>query len=243
MQFPSYKNELQQLAQGFHFVAGCDEVGVAPVAGPVVASACILDPNAIGSYRSKNKWYYRVRDSKTVNEKEREALVDEIKAHCLSFGIGESSPEEIDAINIHHASLLAMNRAVVNMLIKFHERYEHVNKSDANLSQIFLFLDGRFVIKELHVDKEQGLVNKFKVTQRAVVDGDAKILSISAASIIAKVYRDNILKQLHEQFPSYGFARHKGYNTQEHRQAILKNGVTQFHRKSFLKNMLGQRAF
>src|SRR5258708_1206429 len=207
MQFPSFKYELEQLAKGFSFVAGCDEVGVGPLAGPVVSAACIIDPAHVGNYRSKNKWYYRVRDSKTVNEQEREELVGEIKSHCLSFGIGQASPVEIDDINIHNASLLSMKRAVINMLIKFNESQEHVDNRGANVSEIFLFVDGKFTIKNLHVDKvgehvdkSGGLVdnfsglNKFKISQKAVVDADALILSVSAASIIAKVYRDGLLK-------------------------------------------------
>ncbi|MBU6447674.1 ribonuclease HII [Patescibacteria group bacterium] len=223
MEFPTFKNESQQLTHGYKFVAGCDEVGVSPLAGPVVAGACILNPDEIGQYRSKNKWYYRVRDSKTVNEDEREVLSEEIKAHCLAFGIGEASVEEIDSINIHHASLLAMSRAVDNMLVKL-----------SGNGKIFLFLDGRFELK--------GLTNA-NISQKAIVSGDAKILSIAAASIVAKVYRDSLLKKMDEAEPQYGFAKHKGYNTKEHRVAIIKNGITKFHRRSFLKNIMTQKQY
>src|SRR3989344_7616622 len=112
MRFPTYKYETQKNARGFTLVAGCDEVGIAPLAGPVVAATVILDPSSIGKQRSKNKWWYRVRDSKTTNEKERQDLVKFVKDHCLDFGVGVVSHETIDEINIHQAGLLAMQKSV-----------------------------------------------------------------------------------------------------------------------------------
>ena len=216
MQFPTYKNELDALANGHNLVAGCDEVGVGPLAGPVVAAAVIIDPKSVGEQRSSSKWYYRVRDSKTTNEAERLELLEQIKANALTYGIGEVQPNEIDQINIHKAKLLAMKKAVLNMLEKIENSGE---------KKIFLFLDGKFTIKNLD------LIN---VTQKALIAGDALVLSISAASIIAKVYRDNILKQLDLQRPEYGFGHHKGYGTKKHQLALAKYGPSEFHRKSFL---------
>jgi ribonuclease HII len=221
MIFPSFRHELQCFAKGYTLVVGCDEVGVGPLAGPVVAAACVIDPETVRGYRTKSKWFYRVRDSKTTHEAERQDLAKEIKSHCLAYGIGSVPSETIDKINIHNASLVAMKQAVANLIkslsktLQFHEH------------KTFLFLDGRFTIKEI------GYKN---ITQKAVVAGDSLVLSIAAASIIAKVYRDDLLKELDHKFPVYGFSRNKGYNTEEHRQAILKNGITEFHRKSFLKN-------
>lgn len=225
MNFPSFKNEIQSRQEGYVFVAGCDEVGVSPLAGPVVAGCCILNADSIGKYRSKSKWYYRVRDSKTVNEKERELLAEEIKSHCIAYGVGEVSPEIIDKINIHQATLLAMKRAIENV-------FSQLGSKEVNAKAI-IYIDGRFAIKELDFPP-------FCLEQKTVVRGDTSILSISAASIIAKVHRDGILKKLHEQFPHYGFANHKGYNTAEHRKAIAENGITAHHRKSFLKNFVLQ---
>ncbi len=216
MRFPTYKYETQKYSQGFLRVAGCDEVGIAPLAGPVVAATVILDPSSIGKQRSKSKWWYRVRDSKTTNEDEREELVKFIQEHCLDFGIGVIGHETIDEINIHQAAMLAMQKSV----------------SALKQTPDFLFLDGIHKIKKLNLEQEP------------IIDGDVKILSISAASIVAKVARDNILKRLDKQFPEYGFVKHKGYGTKAHRQAILKFGISPVHRTSFtfIKQLAGRVA-
>jgi ribonuclease HII len=205
MRFPTYKNEIEKYNQGFMRIAGCDEVGIAPLAGPVVAATVILDSQSIGKQRSKSKWWYRVRDSKTTSEEERAELLPFIKDNCIDFSVGIVNRETIDEINIHQAAMLAMKRSVEGLKI----------------SPDFLFLDGIHKIKSI------------PTTQQPVIDGDAKILSISAASIVAKVARDEILKILHEQYPVYGFDKHKGYPTKFHRQALLKHGVTPAHRTYF----------
>src|SRR3989338_9987033 len=132
MQFPDFKSELKCFEEGYDFVIGCDEAGRGPVAGPVVAAACVLDKNSIGKNRSKHKWYYRVRDSKTTSEEERKILVKEILEHTLAYGVGEVSHEEIDKINIHQASLLAMRRAEEDLL----QKVKRVKQ------KTFLFVDG-----------------------------------------------------------------------------------------------------
>ncbi len=205
MKFPTYKHEQKKFHEGFLLVAGCDEVGIGPLAGPVIAATVVLDPDSIDGKRTKSKWWYRVRDSKTTSEAEREELVEFIKDHSLDFGVGIVSRETIDEINIHQAGMLAMEKSV----------------SSLKQPPDFLFLDGIHKIKSI------------SVPQQPVISGDEKILSISAASIVAKVARDQILKQLHETFPEYGFDQHKGYGTKFHRAAILKYGVTPAHRHSF----------
>jgi ribonuclease HII len=206
MKFPTYKHETQKMLEGFTCVAGCDEVGIGPLAGPVVAATVILDPVSIGTKRTKSKWWYRVRDSKTTNEKEREELVSVIKDHSLDFAVGIVDHETIDEINIHQAAMLAMKKSVDGLRVK----------------PDFLFLDGIHTIKSILVPQEP------------MVDGDAKILSISAASIVAKVARDKILKELHQQYPDYGFMKHKGYPTKQHREALFKFGATPAHRRRFI---------
>lgn len=186
-------------------VAGCDEVGIAPLAGPVVAATVILESDSIGKQRSKSKWWYRVRDSKTTNEDERQELVGFIKDHAVDFSVGIVSRETIDEINIHQAAMLAMKKSVDGL----------------KQSPDFLFLDGIHKIKALTFPQE------------TVIGGDSKVLSIAAASIVAKVARDNILKILHETYPMYGFDKHKGYPTKFHREALLEYGVTPEHRTTF----------
>ena len=230
MIFPTFKNELKCFEEGYDFVIGCDEAGRGPVAGPVVAAACVLDRNSIGKKRSKNKWYYRVRDSKTTNIEERKKLVKEILEHTLAYGVGEVSHQEIDKINIHHASLLAMRRAVEDLL----------QKAKSVKQKAFLFVDGRFLLpdKPARLGRSGGGGREgFELEQKAVIDGDAKVLSIAAASIIAKVHRDTIMERLDQDFPGYGFARHKGYNTKEHQRALKKLGVSLVHRKSFVRSI------
>lgn len=205
MKFPTYKNETQKMSEGFLLVAGCDEVGIAPLAGPVVAATVVLNSESVGKQRSKSKWWYRVRDSKTTDEAERNDLVNFIKDHCLDFGIGIVGRETIDEINIHQAAMLAMKKSVDGLKV----------------IPDYLFLDGIHTIKNL------------PVSQQAVIDGDVKILSIASASIVAKVARDKILRELHENFPNYGFDKHKGYPTKFHREALLRLGVTPAHRITF----------
>ncbi len=178
-----------------HLLAGCDEVGRGPLAGDVVAAAVILDPeNPIEG----------LDDSKKLSEKKRELLFDEIKIKAKSWCIARASVEEIDRINILHASLLAMCRAVEGL----HIQPEHV------------LVDGN-------------KLPKWKYPAEAVVKGDSRVAAISAASILAKVTRDREMILLDKEFPGYGFADHKGYPTQVHMEALDKLGVTIIHRRSY----------
>lgn len=206
MKFPTYKYETQKYTEGFLNVAGCDEVGMGPLAGPVVAATVILDPDSIFGERTKDKWWYRVRDSKTTSEKERTELVKFITDHCLSFAVGEVPHGTIDKINIRQASLLAMKNSVDALQVK----------------PDFLFIDGINQVKKL------------SVPQQAIIGGDALVLSIAAASIVAKVARDEILVKFDELYPQYGFVKHKGYGTKQHREAIAKFGLSPVHRRSFV---------
>ena len=176
-------------------IAGVDEVGRGPLAGPVIAAAVILDPN---------NPIEGLTDSKKLSEKKRNLLSDEIKQKALSWYIARSEASEIDEINILHASLLAMSRAVEGLKIQPHHCLIDGNK-----------------IPQLNCSAE------------AIVKGDLKEPAISAASIIAKVARDNEMCEMDTIYPGYGFAKHKGYPTKQHRQAIIDLGVTEIHRKSF----------
>ena len=185
---------------GLHFdvtglMAGVDEAGRGPLAGPVVAAAVILDDlNPIQG----------LDDSKKLTERARERLFDEIRAKALCACIAEATVEEIDRLNILHATMLAMKRAVEGLRLK----------------PAKVLVDGN-------------RIPVIKVAAEAIVGGDAKVQAISAASILAKVHRDRLLQTLHDAHPQYGFAGHKGYPTAEHLAALRAHGACVHHRRSF----------
>lgn len=189
-------------------ILGVDEVGRGCLAGPVVAGAVAL-PSVI-DYEA-HSWISEIKDSKGVKSEARERLVPLIQNWALAYGIGIASVEEIDQINIYHASHLAMIRAI-----------EGARSSLApNLKQQHLLIDGKFPPKKL------------PCPATAVVKGDQKSLSIAAASILAKVWRDQQMSELDVRYPGYGFAVHKGYATPAHSKALKQNGVCAIHRRSF----------
>jgi ribonuclease HII len=187
--------ELPLWEQGILYVGGVDEVGMAPLAGPVIAAAVILKPGT----RIKG-----VNDSKQLTPEERDALEPEIRASCVAVGIGCAEVKEIDTINIYHAGLLALTRAVLAL----DPQPQH------------LLVDAR-KLKDL------------KMPQQPIIKGDAKSITIGAASIVAKVHRDRMMAVLDEKYPGYGFASHKGYPTPEHLDALERLGACDLHRRSF----------
>ncbi len=187
--------ESARWAEGVRLLAGVDEAGVSPLAGPVVAAAVILAPGT----RLPG-----VDDSKKLDEPTREALAPVIRAAALAWATGSASAEEIDRLNPYHASLLAMRRAVEGLSL---------------------------APEELLVDARR--VPGFSGPQQSIIKGDAKSLSIAAASILAKTTRDALLRELDRQYPGYGFAQHKGYPVASHVEALRRLGVTPVHRRSF----------
>lgn len=184
-------------------LAGVDEAGRGPLAGPVVAAAVILDElNPIAG----------LADSKKLSARQREFLFDEIRAKALCCSIALASVEEIDQLNILHATMLAMRRAVEGLRLK---------------------------PSQVQVDGNR--VPPLAVPAQAIVKGDAKVQAISAASILAKVHRDRLCDELHQAFPQYGFDGHKGYPTADHIAALRQHGATPHHRRSFgpVKVVLG----
>ncbi|KZN46690.1 ribonuclease HII [Pseudoalteromonas luteoviolacea] len=179
----------------FKHIAGVDEVGRGPLVGDVVTAAVILDPT---------KPIEGLADSKKLTEKRRNALAEEIKEKALCYCIARASVEEIDELNILHATMLAMKRAVEGLEVPAE----------------FVFVDGN-------------RLPELTVPAQAVVKGDSLVAEISAASILAKVTRDNEMIELDAQFPEFGFAGHKGYPTKAHFEALAQHGITPFHRKSF----------
>ncbi|MEJ5348495.1 MAG: ribonuclease HII [Desulfosoma sp.] len=181
--------------RGFRLLAGVDEAGRGPLAGPVVAAAVILPEgmNLSG-----------VTDSKKVSPTRREELVEKIHQVAVSVGVGWVEAQEIDRINILQASLTAMVRAIQQLKVP----------------PDLVLIDGPYSLP-------------LSIPQRSVVKGDVRSLSIAAASIVAKVHRDHLMRTYHELYPLYGFARHKGYPTQEHLQALRRFGPCPIHRRSF----------
>lgn len=181
-------------------LAGVDEAGRGPLAGPVYAAAVILDPG-----RPING----IRDSKKLTAVQRETLAIEIRAHALAWSVASADVAEIDALNILKATHLAMRRALAGLALSPH----HV-QVDGNLCPSL-----------------EGMAVAFSM--EAIVKGDDKVPAIGAASILAKVERDAVMVALHEQFPQYGFAVHKGYPTAAHLAALREHGVSPAHRRTF----------
>ncbi len=187
-----------------YLVCGVDEVGRGPLAGPVIAAAVILDDS---------RPIAGLRDSKKLSEKKRNQLNEEIRQKALCWSIARADVAEIDEINILHASLLAMKRAVESLAIKPHHAMIDGNK-----------------------------LPRLDCTAEAIVGGDNLVDCISAASIIAKVERDNEMIILDSHYPGYGLAKHKGYPTRAHIEALHSLGVTEIHRQTFgpVKRLLGR---
>lgn len=186
--------------QGYDLIAGVDEVGRGPLAGPVVAAAVILP---------KNCKIEGVDDSKKLSAKKREILYDEILEKAVSYGIGVVSWDRIDEINILQANYEAMRQAI------------------AQLNPV-----PRFILADAVT------IPEIFIPQKGIIKGDAKSLSIGAASIVAKVYRDRLMETYAELYPAYGFASNKGYGSAEHIATIRVHGICPIHRRSFVKNFV-----
>ncbi len=188
--------EQQAHDAGYRFVAGVDEVGRGCLAGPVVAAACVLDPD--------KQLPEGIDDSKKLTGEKREEITRELKANCLAYAIGQVEADEIDRINILEATKKAMLLAI------------------ASLSPAADFL----LIDALELKQSP-------LPRKAIIRGDSISASIAAASILAKTYRDDLMRKYDEEFPYYGFAGHKGYGAASHFEAIRKHGACSIHRMSF----------
>ncbi|WP_035098248.1 ribonuclease HII [Anoxybacillus tepidamans] len=180
--------------QGISYIAGVDEVGRGPLAGPVVAAAVILP---------KDFYLPGLNDSKKLSEAKREQLFEHIQANAVAIGIGIVSAREIDELNIYQATKKAMVQAIQSLVCK----------------PEYLLIDAM----ELPLD----------IPQRSIIKGDATSVSIAASSVVAKVTRDRMMKELGAKYPQYGFEKHMGYGTEQHLQAIRTYGVIEEHRRSF----------
>ena len=194
----------------FALIAGIDEAGRGPLAGPVVAAAVILP---------KDRPILYVNDSKQLSEKKREELYPVILREAVAVGVGMAGPERIDEINILQATYEAMRAAVASL-----------QGPDGTSFAPDLLLNDAVRIPEL------------PMRQIPIIKGDAKSCSIAAASIIAKVTRDRIMREFDTVYPAYGFAKHKGYGSQEHIEALREYGPCPIHRRTFIKGILGEES-
>ncbi len=195
----SYEDEAYE--KGYEIIAGIDEAGRGPLAGPVVSAAVIL---------RRGSFIEGLNDSKKLTPQKRDKLYDIIMKNALSVGVGIVDEKVIDEINILNATKVAMKQAVEKLIIN-----PDILLTDAvKLSEV-------------------------KIPQISIVKGDAKSVSIAAASVIAKVTRDRFIEKMDSEYPQYGFSKHKGYGTKEHIEAIKKYGICPIHRVSFTKNFVG----
>lgn len=200
----SFEKENSLFAQGLRLVAGVDEAGRGPLAGPVVAAVAVLKPETLADTAKMEK-LKGINDSKKLTAKKREALFDIIKEELFEVGVGVVDHETIDRVNILQATFLAMKMALGNIKTK----------------PEYLLVDGKFIVPNL------------SLRQEAVIDGDALVFSIATASIIAKVTRDRLMEEYDRQYPAYGFAKHAGYGTKMHMDALKELGPCPIHRKTF----------
>lgn len=191
--------EREYLTRGFRAVAGVDEVGRGPLAGPVVCAAVILPTG-------EEERIFGIDDSKKLSAKKREALSEQIMARSRAYAIAEVDAETIDSVNILQATRLCMKRAVEKLRV----------------AADMVLTDGNMTLD-------------IGIPQKSIVKGDALVASIGAASILAKVYRDALMKRFADEYPMYGFERNAGYGTAEHIRAIREVGICKIHRKTFVK--------
>lgn len=205
------KIEKELYLDGIKSIAGIDEAGRGPLAGPVVV-ACVVMP--------RDSIIEGVNDSKKVSEKKREKLYEQIIEEALGYGVGIISQEEIDRINILNATKEGLTIAIKELEKDLHEKHREFEKPE------IILVDALTKIDTDHIP------------YKSIIKGDAKSYSIAAASIIAKVTRDRIMRQWDEVYPVYGFEKHKGYGTSAHIEAIREYGLCPLHRRSFVKNIV-----
>ena len=204
-------------AEGYKYIAGVDEVGRGPLAGPVIAAAVVLpeDFDVLG-----------IDDSKKLSEKKRNELFEIITQKAVAIGVGGVDEKTIDEINILQATKLAMKRAVEACEIKLREKLgSGETDSDPEGHVIDYILFDAMKIEDIDIQQE------------SIIKGDAKVLAIAAASIIAKVTRDLMMVAYDNEYPGYAFAKNKGYGTKEHYEGLHAQGMCPIHRRTFLKNL------
>lgn len=205
------KIEKSLYAQGIKSICGIDEAGRGPLAGPVVVASVIMKPDSM---------IEGVNDSKKISEKKREVLYEKIIEEAVAYGVGIIDQNEIDRVNILNATKEGLTQSIQELEKDLKEKQRGFEKPEIILVDALTKID------------TDG------ISYRSIIKGDAKSYSIAAASIIAKVTRDRIMRQWDEVYPEYGFEKHKGYGTAVHIKAIKEYGLCPLHRKSFTKNFV-----
>jgi ribonuclease HII len=245
MKYPNFNEERKFNKMGYEIVVGVDEVGRGPLAGPVVVGAVIVLENCKNSLGNKifsprtplrvrklrknllpRSFFLKVKDSKQLSERKREEIYKEIlKCPNILWGIGQVSEKVVDKINILNATKLAMQKAVKNLQKKLSIHKTHGRGKNEYLN-LFVLVDGNMKFEEGWFGDGCGC--------KSIVKGDQKVFSIATASIIAKVYRDNLMIKYAKKYPQYGFELHKGYGTKKHYENLKKFGQCEIHRKTFI---------
>lgn len=205
------KIEKELYAKGVKSICGIDEAGRGPLAGPVVVASVIMPEDSM---------IEGVNDSKKVSEKKREILYEKIIEEAVAYGVGIIDQNEIDKVNILNATKEGLTKSIQELEKDLKEKNRGFDKPEIILVDALTKID------------TDG------ISYRSIIKGDAKSYSIAAASIIAKVTRDRIMRQWDEVYPEYGFEKHKGYGTAVHIQAIKEHGICPLHRKTFVKNFI-----
>ena len=220
MTTPNFSFENKIWSEGFKHIAGVDEVGRGSFAGPVVAAAVTFSPNILHTiYDIQND--VRIDDSKKLTEFQRVRADEWIKDNAITWGIGEVSTSLINRMGIGKATRAAFRRAIANTNLRLEVRIDYL------------------LIDAFYIPRIRGLR---KDRQLAIIKGDQKSISIAAASIIAKVYRDKLMLRLskNSKYINFGWERNKGYGTGEHQRAIMKYGITRYHRSDFIETYLSK---
>ena len=216
MQTTTFEKERERSLLGHTFIVGIDEAGRGPLAGPVVACAVSYKSHEYKIPTNLTNEFALIRDSKKLSEKQREKMFDFIQEHFY-IGIGIISAETIDRVNILQATFLAMKSAIADLLRK----YKSIHQTSGRGFDVYMLVDGNQTIPNCSYKQE------------AVIGGDGTVKSIAAASIVAKVTRDRMIVEYDKQYPGYGFAKHKGYGTKMHMDALRRLGPSPIHRMSF----------
>ena len=266
--FPDFSEEQKLWAKGYNLVIGVDEVGRGCFAGPVVAGAVAFpvchpdqgDSRVEGSHSTgfglreiprlsrhggiaRNDNVVIIDDSKRLKPQEREKSAKWIKENCLAFGIGEISVSIINKVGIGRATAIAMRKAIATVISNIKARNpKQIQNSNNQNPKHFEFRYSNFGFTKTFVLSDAFYIPYIKgitkMRQKPIVKGDHKSISIAAASIVAKVYRDALMQKLSEQYIAYGWGRNKGYGNRDHQEAIMKNGITKLHRIAFVETFL-----